>query len=329
MTKETFKWAVLGPGGIAHKFAQALAGVPGASLYAVGSRDLGRAQAFAAAYGAPKAYGSYEELVADSDVDAFYISTPHIHHCENAIACLKRGKPVLVEKPMSINAQLERRMVEASRQNNAFLMEAMWSRHLPAAKRVCELLAAGAIGEPRMLTANFSFSAPLDPQSRLFSAALAGGGFLDVGIYLMALSSMVFGPHPVHTAAFSHIGSTGVDEYGALLLQYPGDKISSLTCGVHAYGSGAACIIGTQGRIELTPFYCAQSIRIVRDSGVEELELPFLVNGFEYEIAEAMQCIRQGLTESPIMPLDESIAIMETLDEARRQSGLVFPPEVE
>jgi dihydrodiol dehydrogenase / D-xylose 1-dehydrogenase (NADP) len=327
MSGKDFKWAVLGPGSIANRFATALAGVPGAVLYAVGSRDLGRAQEFASKYGAEKAYGSYEELMDDSNVDAFYIATPHIMHCENAIACLERGKPVLVEKPMSINAQFERRMAEAARRNNAFLMEAMWSRFIPAARHVRSLITSGAIGELRSLTADFSFSAKPDPEHRLFSPALAGGGILDVGIYVMAFTSMVFGPHPVEIAAFSHIGSTGVDEHAAMILKYPGGLLSSMTCGVHAFGSSEARIMGTEGRIDLSPFWCAQSLRVATNSGVEELSFPFMVNGFEYEIMEVIECVRNGLTESPTMPLDESIAIMEVLDGIRRQWGLEFPPE--
>lgn len=326
---DPFKWAVMGPGLIAHEFAKAIAGVPGAVLYAVGSRDIQRAREFASAYGAEAVYGSYEELALDGDVDAFYIATPHVMHCPNAVMCLERGKPVLCEKPMSINARFERRMADAARGNNAFLMEAMWSRFLPAARHARSLIASGAIGEPRMLTADFSFSAPPDPASRLFSPALAGGGLLDVGCYVMALSSMVFGPNPTETAGFAHIGGTGVDEHAALILKYPGGRISSLTCGVHAVGSGDAHIMGTDGRITLSPFWRAESVRVERGNTVEDIPFPFIANGFEYEILEVMDCVRKGLIESPLMPLDESISIMETMDGVRKSWGLEYPPERE
>ena len=301
----------------------------GAALYAVGSRELSRAREFAARHGAEQAYGSYEELINDSAIDAFYIATPHMLHHQNAIACLERGKPVLVEKPMSVNARLERRMADAARSNNAFLMEAMWSRFLPAARHVRKLLASGAIGDARLLSADFSFSAPPDPASRLYDPTLAGGGLLDVGIYVMALSSMVFGPRPAEASAYSHIGSTGVDEHAAMLLKYPGGQISSLTFGVHANGSGHACIMGTEGRIELLPFWKAESVRVVRGAEIEEIKFPFIANGFEYQIMEVMDCVRRGLIESPEMPLDESIALMETMDGARRSWGLEFPGERE
>lgn len=327
MDKKTFNWAIIGPGSIAHKFAKAIPAAPGAALYAVGSREIARAKAFAHQYGAPIAYGSYEDLANDGNVDAVYIATPHTAHCENAILCLEHGKSVLCEKPMSINARFERRMADAARTNGVFLMEAMWTRFLPAIAHVRGLLASGAIGEPNLLAADFSFSAPPDPASRLLNPALGGGGLLDVGIYVMELSSMVFGPKPVHATGFAHIGATGVDESTALLLEYPGGCISALTCGVRSSGTGEARIMGTDGFIELKPFWKAESVRVVRGETVEEMRFPFRANGYEYEIAEVMDCVRKGLNESPLMPLEESVAVMETMDGFRERWGLQYPME--
>lgn len=328
MAQACLRWGVLGPGVIAQRFAKALSGVPGAKLQAVGSRDAARAREFAAAYGAEKAYGSYEELAADASVDAVYVATPHPLHREHALLCIGQGKHVLCEKPMSINAQSERMMADAARKEGVFLMEAMWTRFLPAVRRTRELISSGRIGEPAMLTADFSFSAEPDMASRLYNPSLGGGGLLDVGIYAMAFSSMVFGPRPEKATAYARIGSTGVDEHAAMLLQYPGGRISSLTCGVHACGSGEAQIMGTRGRITLSPFWRAQAVKITDNDGrVEEASFPFFGGGFEYEIAEASDCIRRGLLESPEMPLDESIAIMETMDDIRRSWGLKYPTE--
>lgn len=327
MADKTLRWAVVGPGAIAHKFTGALAGVPGSELTAVGSRSLARAREFADLYGAPAAYGSYEELAQDPDVHAVYIATPHTEHCANAVLCLEHGKAVLCEKPLTINGPSARRMAAAARANGVFLMEAMWSRFLPAAKFARELLANGAVGEVRMLSADFSFSAQPSMESRLFAPALAGGGLLDVGTYVMHLSASLFGPHPVKAEAFCHIGPTGVDENAAMLLQYPGGRVATLTCGVHAQGPGTASIIGTDGRIELAPFWKAEFVRVVRGGDVEEHPFPFAANGFEYEIIEAADCIRRGLTESPSLPLDESIAILDTIDGFRRQWGLKYPGE--
>ena len=326
---EEFRWGILGPGSIAHEFADALPFAPGAVLHAVGSRDPGRAQAFAAKHGARRAYGSYEELVRDKDLDAVYIATPHPMHCENALACLERGIPVLVEKPMSINARSERRMVEAARRNRTFLMEAMWTRFLPASRAVSDIVASGRIGEPRVLTLDFSYSGEPDIRHRNFDPYLAGGGILDVGIYTMAFASMVFGSRPSETASFGRIGATGVDENAAMVLRYPGGGLATMTCGVRARGPQDARLMGTGGRIELSPFWASRSLRIVDDAGEEVLPFPFDGNGYEYEIREVMDCVRQGLLESPLMTLDESVDIMETMDGMRRSWGLVFPPETE
>jgi len=327
MDQSHFNWAILGPGAIAHKFAQGLKAAPGGALYAVASRDMSRALGFASEYGAPVVLGSYLEAVQDKAVDAVYIATPHPAHYENAILCLEHGKSVLCEKPMSINAHLERRMVDAARANGVFLMEAMWTRFLPAVAKARELLAAGAIGEPNMLTADFSFSVEFNPASRLFDPALGGGALLDVGIYVMAFSSMIFGPKPINQASFARLGATGVDERAAMLLEYPGCKLSSLTCGTRSQGAHEARITGTQGHIELSPFWKAQSLRVVRGDAVEELSFPFRGNGYEYEAMEVMGCVRKGLKESPVMPLDESIAIMETMDAFRESWGLRYPQE--
>lgn len=327
MTEQVFKWAVLGPGTIAHKFAKALPFAPGAALYAVGSRDEARAKAFAEQYGAEAYYGSYEELAKDGNVDAVYVATPHTAHCESAVSCLERGKPVLCEKPLSVNARLERRMADAARMNGVFLMEATWTRFLPAVAKARELLASGAIGEPVALSADFSFTTAFDPSSRLFDPVLGGGALLDVGIYVMAFSSMVFGPKPERAEAYCRLSETGVDESAAILMRHPGGKLSTLTCGVRSCGTHEARVMGTEGRLELQPFWRAETLRVARGELAEELRFPFRGNGFEYEIMETMGCVRKGLGESPVMPLSESIAIMETMDGFREKWGLKYPME--
>ncbi len=327
MADRLVKWAVLGPGIIARKFSEALSGVQGSVLHAVGSRDLARAKAFAELYGAPAAYGSYEELARDPEVDAVYVASPHTGHCEHALLCLEHGKAVLCEKPLAVNADQARRMADAARANQAFLMEAMWSRFLPASVHARKLAAEGAIGEVRMLSVDFSFTMPVNPDSRLFSPALAGGGLLDVGIYVMHLSASLFGASPEKAESFAHIGPTGVDENAALLLKYPGGQIAAMTCGVHAHGHNTASIIGTDGRIELPTFWTADTVRLIKGGHTEELKFPMDVNGFEYEIREVADCVRKGLVESPNLPLEESIAILDTMDGFRRQWGLKYPGE--
>ncbi len=327
MQKRAFRWAVLGPGNIANTFAQALAAWPDATLAAVGSRDLGRAQAFAQQYGAPRAYGSYEKLAEDDGIDAVYIATPHPKHCEHALLCLERGKPVLVEKPFAINAAQARRMAEAARANGVFLMEAMWTRFLPAMDRVRQWVAQGRIGEPRMLQADFSFRAGADPRSRLLNPALGGGALLDVGIYVLELATMFFGAHPASVHADAHIGDTGVDEQTAITLRYADGALAALTCAVRTQGTQTATLFGTQGRIELGQFWKAQSLRLLAGDEVVEENHPMMVNGFEYEIREAMDCITAGQAESPRMALAESVAVLEIMDGIRASLGLRYPME--
>ncbi len=327
-----FRWGILGPGTIAHKFADALAGAPDAVLHAVGSRDEDRAAAFAARHadrnpGRIRTYGDYEALAADPDLDAVYIATPHPMHAEHTQLCLERGIPVLVEKPMAIDAASERRMADTARRKGVFLMEAMWSRFLPATRLVRSLLDSGRIGEPRLVSADMCFSLRRDPAHRVYDPQLAGGGILDVGIYLMAFTSLVFGAHPLAADGYVHIGPTGVDEEAAVLLRYDGDKMASLCCAIRAFGANEGHILGTDGRIDLSPFWGAQSVRIADFGGEEVLACPFDINGFEYEIREAMDCIRGGRTESPELPLSESIAMMDILDGLRRKWGYRYPME--
>jgi len=318
---------VLGPGHIAATFAAALAVVPGAVLQSVASRDGARAEEFAARHGARRAYAGYERLAEDPDVDLVYVATPHAFHCEHALLCLEHGKAVLVEKPFALDAAQARRMVEAARRHRVFLMEGMWSRFLPATRRAFELVAAGEIGEPRMVSADFSFGRPLDPASRLLNPALGGGGLLDVGIYPLAFTSLFFGAHPVETSSFAHLGPTGVDEHAALLLRYEGGRIASLTCGVQAVGPYEAHVLGTRGRVSLPAFAKAETVRLIRADRTEDFSFPFAVNGFEHEIAGVVACVASGALEHPEMTLDETVALLEIMDGMRRSWGFAYPGE--
>jgi predicted dehydrogenase len=280
-------------------------------------------------HGARRAYAGYERLAEDPEVDIVYVATPHAFHCEHALLCLEHGKSVLVEKPFALDAAQARRMVETARRNRVFLMEGMWSRFLPATRCARDLVAAGEIGEPRMVSADFSFGRPLDPASRLLNPALGGGGLLDVGIYPLAFTSLFFGPHPLETASFAHLGPTGVDEHAALLLRYEGGRIASLTCGVQAVGPYEAHVLGSSGRISLPAFAKAESVHLVRPDRTQDFSFPFLSNGFEYEIAEVMTHWLAGDLEHPDMTLDETVALLEIMDRMRRSWGLVYPGEQE
>ena len=319
------RWGILGPGRIATRFMTDLVKLDDAELGAVGSRSLERAKAFASQYGGAKAHGSYADLVRDPDVDIVYVATPHPFHEEHALLCLEHGKAVLCEKPMGINAAQVRRMVDGARASGVFLMEAMWTRFLPVTRQVCQWIADGLIGEARMLTADFGFRTQWNPQGRLLNPDLAGGALLDVGVYVAAFAHMIFGQAPVQIQATGHIGETGVDEQTAMLLGFEQGQIALLSCAVRTGSPHTARIDGAEGSIHIPAFWHSTSAEL-RVQGKEPITTEGEV-GYHYEAAEAMACLRAGKVESEIMPLGESIAIAETLEQARRQIGLRYPME--
>lgn len=324
-----FKWGVLAPGKIANRFVQGLAQVEGAQPWAVGSRDLGRAQAFADQYGFERAYGSYEELAQDKDVDAIYVATPHPMHEQAVLTCLEQGKAVLCEKPFAVNHRQAQRMIARAREKNVFLMEAMWTRFLPAVRKAMSLVEGGAIGKVRHVAADFGFRAEADPDSRLFSPELAGGSLLDVGIYNLAFCSMVYGRQPDQVQSHLQIGSTGVDEKAAALLQYDGGGTAFVLSAIRLNTAQEAIIYGEKGYIRLPQYWHATSVILHNQDGEQTFHLPFEASGFQYEITEVMDCMRRGLKESPIMPLDETLALAGTMDRIRRDNQLRYPFEEE
>lgn len=319
-----FNWGVLGPGNIAVRFTNDLKRLSDATLLAAGSRTLDKAEAFAKRQGAVRAYGSYEELLRDRDVDAIYVATPHNFHRQHAIMALEHGKAVLCEKPMEVNAARVREMVAAARSHDQFLMEAMWTRFLPVISGVRQWIREGRIGEIRLVAANFGFRTAWNPDNRLLNLSLAGGATLDVGVYVVSLAHMLLGA-PSTVQARAHIGTTGVDELTSMILSYPNGAMAQLSCAVRANISDGARIYGTEGYIDVPEFWHATKATL--QVAGEEPEVIEGEAGYHFEAAEVADCVRTGLKESPIMPLDETIAIAETLEEVRRQIGLRFPFE--
>ena len=298
-----FRWGILGPGSIAHEFAAGLRAIPDGELVAIGSRDQQRADAFAEQYGAPNRYGSYAALAQDPDIDAVYVATPHPFHKDDTILCLEAGKAVLCEKPLTINAA--EAVVAVARARNTFLMEAMWTRYLPIIVQVRRWLAAGAIGAPRLVSADFGFRAGIDPEGRLFNLGLGGGALLDVGIYVVSFAAMVFGAQPAHIAAAAHIGETGVDEQTGVRLRYEGGALASLSCAVRTTTPHEARIVGTEGTIAIDPsWWKGESATLKTTDREERVELPLAGNGYNYEAQEVARCLGEDLLESPVMPLD-------------------------
>ncbi len=318
----------MGTGNIANKFVKGLLSLDKARLRAVGSRDLKKAQAFSSQYGFEMAYGSYEKLVSDPEVDIVYISTPHPFHKEGVALCLKAGKAVLCEKPFTLNAKDSRQLVSLAREKQLFLMEAMWTRYLPAMVKVKEWLAKGLIGDVQCVKADFGAMGKWDPSGRLFNLELGGGALLDIGIYPVSFASMVFGVQPTTITSVVNIGQTGVDENNAILFSYSNGKLANLMSSVNYDLVNDAWIFGTEGHIHIPHFFCPKEATLSLKNGqVETYKLEFESTGYQYEAIEAMECLRNGQLESAIMPLDETLAIMDTMDRLRAQWNLRYPGE--
>ena len=326
---EKLRWGILAPGNIARKFATGLQALDDAELLAVGSRSQERAEKFGREFGASRCYGSYQALVDDPDVDAIYVATPHSGHREESIRCLTAGKATLCEKPFTINAPQARQVVAVAREKGVFLMEAMWTRFFPIMARLRELVAEGAIGEVRMVMGDFGFRAgTINAEGRLFNPALGGGGLLDVGIYPISFASMLLG-RPAKITGLAEMGTTGVDVQAGMVFLYPEGQMAVLATAVRTTTPHAAWVCGTEGRIYIPPaFWRPETMTLYRDGQEpEEIPLPIVGNGYNYQAAEVARCLAAGKTESEIMPLDESIQIMESLDELRAQWGLKYPME--
>lgn len=325
---KTIRWGILGPGKISRVFARGLLEAEGSEIVAVGSRDRERAAAFAEEIGGCNVCGSYEELVADPAVDAVYIGTPHAFHHDQTLQCLRAGKHVLCEKALALNASQAARMITAARESGLVLMEAMWTRFLPAMIRVRELVATGAVGEVRSVTADFGFRAKFDPASRLFDPTLGGGALLDIGIYPLNLAFMICG-EPTAISTLANLGSTGVDEESATLLHHEEGRISILSCSFRADTPREAHIQGTEGRITIgCPWWKATRIVLqTRNDDQQVMDLPARGGGYTHEAEAFMDLIRSGVPESDVMPLDESLAIMRTMDELRSRWGMTYPGE--
>lgn len=325
--KKTIGWGIMATGTIANKFCEGLKSLKDAEIIAVASRSLDRALAFGRKHGIKRAYGSYEELVKDPEVDIVYIATPHNLHYRGAMLCLEAGKAVLCEKPFTLNAREAESLIRFARERKVFLMEAMWTRYLPAILKVREWLGKGLIGEVRFLKAEFGYRCTWDPEGRLLNPDLAGGALMDVGIYPVSFASMVYGSQPQSIKSLAHIGQTHVDEQFAVLFGYGGGKIASLSGAVRTNFVNDAIIMVTHGRIHIPDFFYAKKATLYTASGTEEYGPEFEGNGYHYEAAEAMSCLREGKLESSVMPLDETLAIMHTMDTIRSQWGLKYPGE--
>jgi predicted dehydrogenase len=322
-----WRWGIVGPGRIAAQFADGMQLVPDGRVVAVASRAAERASAFAARFDVPRAYGAADDLAADPEVDVVYVATPHARHEPDALRFLEAGKHVLCEKPLALNAAQARRMAEAARANGRFLMEAMWSRFLPAYAVLRRLLTEGRVGEPLVVEADFGFRLPVMPEHRLFHRGLGGGALLDLGVYPLQLASLVLGT-PDHVVADGVVGTTDVDEHVAAVLHHEGGGLAVVQASIRAPLACTARIAGTDGWIDLPArMHHPQEVFVTGTGGTERIDAAYEGEGLRFQVEEVHRCLAAGRTESALMPLDESIAIAGTMDAIRALLGVVYPGE--
>ncbi|WP_147680794.1 Gfo/Idh/MocA family protein [Actinomyces ruminicola] len=327
------RWGVLGAGGIAATFATDVPAFSSGRIVAVGSRDRARAQAFIDAHPdagkgqSVRAHGSYEALVGDPDVDAVYIATPHNFHCEQALLALGAGKPVLVEKSFTRSAAEARRVFDAARAANLFAMEAMWTRFLPGQVLLRALADGGVLGELRYVRAEHLQS--LEHVARLNRPELAGGALLDLGVYPVSFVHSLLGA-PTAVSAVGRLSGAGVDLDEVIAMAYPA-ACATAASSMSAASETAAEVVGTSGRVLLpTQFYRPAPLEVVlgEGPGARRHEWDATVRGgFQFEAAEVARCIAAGRIESETMPWSETLAVLETMDEVRRELGVVYPGE--
>lgn len=326
---EKIKWGIIGPGSISRKFATGLQAVTDAELYAVASRDLEKATIFGKEFGAQKFYDSYEALVNDADVDVVYIGTPHTFHKPHTLLCLNAGKHVLCEKPFAVNLAEAREMVNLARDKRLFLMDALWTRYFPIMSKLRKLLREKTIGDVMLVQADFGFRmGAVIPEHRLFNPELAGGALLDVGIYPVQFASMIYGKQPESIVSQVTLGETGVDELSVSVFKYSDYEMATITTAIRMSTLHEARIMGTQGIISIPNWWHPTEMTVQvngKDPDVYQYELEG--NGYNYEAIEVGRCIREGLTESDVTPLSETLDIIRTMDTMRKKWGLSYPGE--
>ena len=310
------RWGIMSTGGIAQRFTRDLQLIDEGVAVAVGSRSMSSADRFADEFDIPHRHDSYESLVDDPDVDVIYVATPHPMHFENGRLALEHGKAVLVEKAFTMTGDEARTLVALARERGLFMMEAMWTRCLPHVKAIRDLVDAGHLGRLVSVEADHGQWFNGDPGFRLFAPELGGGALLDLGVYPISFASMLLGP-PSSVSALIQPAFTGVDGSVSMSFGYDSGAQSTLSCTSAAKTATRACISGTEARIEVdSNFYAPTAFTLIsRDGTRERFEFSTEGRGLHFEASEVARCISEGLTESPLMPLDETISIMDTMEQ--------------
>lgn len=323
---KTYHWGIIGLGKIAHHFAKDLQTIPNAKLQAVASSSEERSQLFAQQYDVPFAFSSYEDIFNAPHLDAIYIATTHPQHYANTLLCLRNHIPVLCEKPFAMNHRQVREMIAASKAHQTFLMEALWTRFLPPINKALEIVESGRLGNIISVKADFGFKAPYLPERRLFNRELGGGSLLDVGIYPVFLALLFLGK-PDRIKATAVLGSTNVDEECGIILSYESGQIAHLHCSIRTTTDTEAFIYAEKGTIHLhSRWHEPTNMSIIPEGEpIEDLFFDYKSKGYHYEALEVMKCLQEERLESPMMPLNFSLDLMELLDDIRAEAGIEYP----
>lgn len=324
--EQEIKWGILGAGRIAGWFSKALSSVSGACRYGIASRDSEKGKKFAEEYGFEKSYGTYEELIRDENVDVIYIATPVREHYQNIKMCLEAGKHVLCEKSLTVNAIQAKEVAAIARENGLFLMEAMWTKCQPVFRKMKQWISEGVIGEVEAI--DIKFYTACGRGHRLYKHELAGGAFLDLGYYPITVAGSLMGYFPKRIESHSILGKGNVDYMDSIVLEYDHGRFAHLSCGLGSEKMVSLYVLGTKGRITMQDeyFFQAQKVQALdfNNEILASFEGPFLENGYEFEAMEVMECLRNRQTESSLVTLDDTIAVMSILDECRRQAGFQY-----
>jgi len=322
---KTFKVGIIGAGWIADQMGKTLTPIEGYEVFAIASRSMEKAQAFAARYGCKKVYDSYEALVCDPDIDLVYIATPHSHHFAHSKLALEHGKPCLVEKAFTANAAEAKELIDFAKEKGLFITEAIWTRYMPLSHKIKEVMESGVIGEPRLMQASLCYM--MEKKQRIFRADLCGGALLDVGVYALNFARMYFGTDIVKQVSNVQLGSTGMDLQECISLCFADGKMANLQSGALCLNDRRGIISGTEGYISVDNINCPGRVEVWRNYElVATYDHPFdMVTGYEYQVFECKRCIEAGLLESPMMPHAETLSIMQQMDSLRREWGVKYP----
>ena len=328
MSQKTFRWGILGTGNIARLIASDLQLLPDAELVAVGSRSQERADAFADEFEVSQRFSSYEDVVTDGAVDVVHVATPHSGHVDHATTALEAGCAVLCEKPMALNVDRATDLIETARSEDQFLMEGMWTRFLPVMDDVRRVVSEEALGDVQQFRADIGLVQSFDPEHRLYAPELGGGALLDLGVYPIAMTLDLFGA-PDSVVSTAEVGKTGVDEQCTVVFEYDSDLQAAWQASIRGDMGRTCAISGNEGRLQgRRSWWKGAPYDLSLENGTEAtFARPFEGNGYQFELAHVMRCLREGRTESPVMPHEDSRSILQITDALRREWGVRYPEE--